>query len=178
MNENKHTPEPWATKQSRLYGNETMLVDKDDHYIASIRANSDLSDGDSQDIARRITACVNACAGIPTYQLTAENDIPTNLGEVIDAIRDQRDILLAALDRLAFAAECRDNTTGDQCRLIEVRAELAAAAANARAAIAAATGTNITATIKCAANCGADVPVMAKDEGEDHLCHHCGRDAG
>jgi hypothetical protein len=102
MSENKHTPGPWTTKQSRLYGNETMLADKDDHYIASIRANSDLSDGDSQDIARRITACVNACAGIPTYQLTAENDNPTNLGEVIDAIRDQRDILLAALDRLAF----------------------------------------------------------------------------
>jgi hypothetical protein len=31
--------------------------------------------------------------------------------------------------------------------------------------------TNI--TIKCAAGCGASVPVMAKDEGEDHLCDGC-----
>lgn len=44
--------------------------------------------------------------------------------------------LLAALDRLIFAAECRDNTTGDQIRLIEVKAELAAAVIQARAAIA------------------------------------------
>jgi hypothetical protein len=44
----------------------------------------------------------------------------------------------------------------------------------ARAAIAIAASTNITATIKCATNCGADVPVMAKDEGEDHLCGRCG----
>ena len=175
MNENKHTPEPWSVDP-----------DSTDYCASILDANGadTILLGDYADWwmtkanARRVVACVNACAGIPTYQLTAENDIPTNLGEVIDAIRDQRDILLAALDRLAFAAECRDNTTGDQCRLIEVRAELAAAAANARAAIAAATGTNITATIKCAANCGADVPVMAKDEGEDHLCHYCGRDAG
>lgn len=36
-------------------------------------------------------------------------------------------VLMAALERLSFAAECRDNTMGDQCRLIEVKAELAAA---------------------------------------------------
>ncbi|MFA5630317.1 MAG: hypothetical protein WC997_02295 [Porticoccaceae bacterium] len=45
--------------------------------------------------------------------------------------------LVAALDRLAFAAECRDNTSGDAVRLITVRAELAAAAKNAREALAA-----------------------------------------
>lgn len=44
--------------------------------------------------------------------------------------------LLAACRRLAFAAECRDNTQGDQCRLLECRAELAAAANAAREAIA------------------------------------------
>ena len=48
--------------------------------------------------------------------------------------------LLAALERLSFAAECRDNTMGDACRLIEVKAELASANQQARAAIAKATG--------------------------------------
>lgn len=48
--------------------------------------------------------------------------------------------LLAALERMALAAECRDNTAGDPIRLIEVKAELAAAARHARAAIARATG--------------------------------------
>lgn len=42
-------------------------------------------------------------------------------------LEEDRDALLAALERLSFAAMCRDNTMGDQCRLIEVKAELAAA---------------------------------------------------
>lgn len=48
--------------------------------------------------------------------------------------------LVAALDRLIFAAQCRDNTCGDPCRLIEVKAELAAAAGNAQAALSSARG--------------------------------------
>ena len=40
--------------------------------------------------------------------------------------------LLAALDRLIFAAECRDNTMGDQSRLIDVKASLVAATVLAR----------------------------------------------
>lgn len=35
--------------------------------------------------------------------------------------------LLASLSRLSFAAMCRDNSSGDPCRLIEVKAELQAA---------------------------------------------------
>ena len=48
--------------------------------------------------------------------------------------------LLEALTRLEFAAQCRDHTLGDPCRLLEVKAELAAAAEQARAAIAKAKG--------------------------------------
>ena len=50
--------------------------------------------------------------------------------------------LLEALARLEFAAQCRDNTMGDPSRLIQVKAELASAARQARAAIAKATGEN------------------------------------
>jgi hypothetical protein len=44
--------------------------------------------------------------------------------------------LLRALKRLSFAAMCRDNTMGDPCRLLEVKAELAAANVQAEEAIA------------------------------------------
>ena len=48
--------------------------------------------------------------------------------------------LLAALERLSFAAECRDHTRGDACRRSAVPAELASANPPARAALAKATG--------------------------------------
>ena len=44
--------------------------------------------------------------------------------------------LVEALERLVLAAQCRDNSTGDQIRLIETRAELSAAAKNAEEALA------------------------------------------
>lgn len=52
----------------------------------------------------------------------------------------QRDGLLEALQSLVFAADCRDNTMGGPCRLIEVRAGLASAANRAREVIAKARG--------------------------------------
>ena len=45
--------------------------------------------------------------------------------------------LVEALKRLVFAAQCRDNSTGDQIRLIETREELSAAAKNAEEVLAA-----------------------------------------
>lgn len=55
-----------------------------------------------------------------------------------DAVKRQRDELMAALRRLSFAATCRDNSmcVGDAIRLTEVKAELAAANEHACAAIA------------------------------------------
>ena len=47
--------------------------------------------------------------------------------------------LLAALQRLSFAASCRDNTSGDAIRVMETRAELAEANRQAMASIAQAT---------------------------------------
>ncbi len=43
--------------------------------------------------------------------------------------------LIAALERLELAASNRENVMGDPCRLIEVRGELNAAAAQARDAL-------------------------------------------
>jgi len=55
-------------------------------------------------------------------------------------VREAAPQLLTALERLAFAAECRDNTAGDPARLIAVKAELADAARFANEVIAKATG--------------------------------------
>lgn len=45
--------------------------------------------------------------------------------------------LVEALERLVLAVQCRDNSTGDQIRLVETRAELSAAAKNAEEALSA-----------------------------------------
>lgn len=63
-------------------------------------------------------------------------DMLEAFAEYIDRLEKQRDELLAALERLSFAAMCRDNTMGDPSRLIEVKAELSAANEQAIAAIA------------------------------------------
>ncbi len=85
--------------------------------------------------ARRLAACWNACTGIPTDMLEAMPEGTAALLPMYAQLEAQRDTLLAALRRLESAAQCRDNTMGDQCRLIEVKAELANAAKNAREAI-------------------------------------------
>lgn len=38
-------------------------------------------------------------------------------------------------------------------------------------------GRNVTARIQCATGCGSSVPVMAQDEGEDHICNQCDQEA-
>ena len=64
-----------------------------------------------------------------------------NMRALADAhLRAAAPDLLEALERLVFAAECRDNTSGDAVRLVEVKTELAAAAKQARIVIAKATG--------------------------------------
>lgn len=84
---------------------------------------------------RRIAASWNICA---SFRIEALEALPIDLNALVKwhtELEAQRDTLLAALRRLESAAQCRDNTMGDQCRLIEVKAELANAAKKAREAI-------------------------------------------
>lgn len=135
----EHTKEPWDVTAPTDFGVE-WGVDAGRWGIA-ICADAP-GDGTSEGNARRIVACVNACAGMTTGEI--EQDIAVggysaivecHQAHIVEVER-QRDELLAALERLSFAAARRDNTIGDQCNLIEVRAELAAANRQAMSVIA------------------------------------------
>lgn len=98
-----------------------------DQVIASMQT-ADLNGDMAEDVQREI--------GRQRDVIRKSNSYADHLGMSLRDIKRERDDLLAALDRLSFAAACRDNTSGDPIRLIEVKAELAAASEAARAAIA------------------------------------------
>lgn len=79
----------------------------------------------------RARACVNACDGISTERLEDLGQPLMNhlfgADEHAGKLVKQRDELLAAIQSLSFAAMSREITMGDQCSLIEVKAELASA---------------------------------------------------
>lgn len=80
------TKEPWIV--------EYMGSDESDVVGASgVSIICGMSDAN----ARRIVACVNACAGIPTDALDGGSDEYADLSLMIGTLSDQRDELLAAL---------------------------------------------------------------------------------
>lgn len=93
MNENKHTPEPWSVDP-----------DSTDYYASILDADGadTILLGDYVDWwmtkanARRIVACVNACAGIETGHLE-KYGLPDFAQKIFD-LREQRDELLKALE--------------------------------------------------------------------------------
>lgn len=71
MSENKHTPEPWRTDAECGFPQDIH----DSKGNLFLRCGSDFDNeiyGEAN--ARRITACVNACAGISTENL--EDNVP------------------------------------------------------------------------------------------------------
>ena len=104
MSENKHTPEPWFSQydDNGFYeiGSESV----------SLRLAFTYGEGDTDEAnARRITACVNACAGIDTELLEIIADNDKTLAGVIANVEKQRDELLAALERFMDShEECTD----------------------------------------------------------------------
>lgn len=118
MSTEKHSPGPWHVQDNTEEPGGQLLVDSPYDGAVAICGVADKEPGVARvlhDNARRIVACVNACAGIPTEALEQ--------GVVREA--------LEALARLSFAAGCRESTMGSPCRLIEVKAELADAAKQA-----------------------------------------------
>lgn len=105
-NETKHTPEPWQYTESGV----TMvsIIEPDGHTI--FHCNTLLNSTAQRlkmENARRIVACVNACAGIPTVDLenaqSRQNEQLTGFGKACE----QRDELAAALRDLENWATAR-----------------------------------------------------------------------
>ena len=140
----KHSPEPWCTDQM---SHEEPLMD-----ITIIAANDDrvakvwIDDAPVEDFnarqrlnARRIVACVNACAGLPTEQLES-----SPLGGVLNGVAGliaQRDELLAALEAFTSAQDAKRSASGNGAGLIAAAiGNLVIAEERARAAIKKITG--------------------------------------
>lgn len=95
MSENKHTAEPWAVKGATIRTADGIGID----VIATMQvSNQPFWDED----ARRIVACVNACAGCATKVLETApvGFFNSTYGhpKYLEEITKQRDELLAALD--------------------------------------------------------------------------------
>jgi len=105
--ETKHTPGKWVANGSDT-SLATWVEDADGKRICTMKQAAD-----DWDLAQLIAQAPD---------LLAERD----------RLRQVNAELVAALDRLIFAAECRDNTMGDPSRLIDVKASLVAATVLAR----------------------------------------------
>ena len=105
----QHTPEPWRVF-SHSWSNTSVLADGFDHAICGLDINHATEESQESDEAlmganaRRIVACVNACAGIPTEALEdgsarAERDqLREMTGGTFYEIKKQRDELMKALE--------------------------------------------------------------------------------
>jgi len=95
-----HTPEPWKTDEREIliFGNDGNLT-----AIPFMCAGRPSETPKAN--ARRIVACVNACAGIPNDAL---NDLDGTLNKIKSAIEINRTIALADDAKLATVTAQRD----------------------------------------------------------------------
>ena len=97
----KHSPEPWEIDDEYVQQGDVAIC-----HVLSI--DSDI-EGDwvrgpiTEANARRIVACVNACAGLPTEQL--ESSPPGGILNGVAGLIAQRNELLAALEIIAASEE-------------------------------------------------------------------------
>lgn len=88
----------------------SAIYDADGVPVCIIDSMQEASREDERQMARRIVACVNACEGISTENLTDNVPLKQGLSGLNKRIRDaeaQRDELLAALE--AFREDVSDN---------------------------------------------------------------------
>ena len=99
----EHTPEPWATNGTRIESEHSHGWANDGWIIAGLEGP------DAEANARRIVACVNACAGIETELLEILTDNDKTISGLIRSIEKQRDELLSAAEAIEIdAEECLD----------------------------------------------------------------------
>ena len=91
MSNEKHTQEPWRANDAQAD------IDGPNGEPVAVCYCNDESGDDAKENARRIVACVNACAGIPTDMLERFNAIVVAMYEVSN-IEKQRDTLLKLVE--------------------------------------------------------------------------------
>jgi hypothetical protein len=91
---NQHTPEPWSIEDEPVLG---QIIKGDSQVIAGgfaiiRRATDEAGKEETKANARRIVACVNACAGVSTA------DLETSPGykAAIEGFHEQRSLVIAA----------------------------------------------------------------------------------
>ncbi len=123
MNEIQHSKEPWKW-HAQGEANEHCLLTNDDRWVIAFRQNGELYDAEQIANARRIVACVNACAGLTT----AELELAAIFGERLQAklvgakYKQQRDALVAAIQQTLD--ENGHLADGDNCTLIVLKRAL------------------------------------------------------
>ena len=115
----EHTPEPWKSIEEQFHGEVMNFIgDKDGGTIGEIYTEND---------ARRIVACVNACAGLPTEVL--ERYKLGVIGVDYKSTKQQRDELLAALERslesFEYIAKYGNSCGHSQLRIPDLKAVIA-----------------------------------------------------
>jgi len=99
MSKSKHTPEPWefGYGQTREFGMclGIGLNSAPDWHVVAVVSPADSVNHADEANARRIVACVNACAGVETGHLE-KYGLP-DFAQKISDLREQRDELLAAM---------------------------------------------------------------------------------
>ncbi len=118
----EHTKEPWRVVDRG--DTEGRDIDADVPGWGEVTVAMNVGAGN----ARRIVACVNACAGIPTNLLEAMRLGPADMLPMYDRLTKQRDDLVAALKRIADGPWPDDLIVpDDQCRFDEQIARAALA---------------------------------------------------
>lgn len=97
MSDMKHTPEPWEFHAQGDADEWCLLTAGGKRWVIAFRQNGELLDVEQEANARRIVACVNACAGINTEALEELGPIAAMMYSGDQMARHQRDDLLAAL---------------------------------------------------------------------------------
>lgn len=91
----RHTREPWARDGDEVWADN----DCEHHPVATAHhGNGCRSEQEAIGNARRIVACVNACAGIPNEQLECDNLEFIRIFNEHNMLKKQRDELRAALE--------------------------------------------------------------------------------
>ena len=98
----QHTPTPWGFSRDDENGVEFNITS--DKWYVAVCCDAP-GNAFPQDNARRIVACVNACAGIPTGMLEAAGQSAVIALRPVDELVAERNALLAALKVIAWNAD-------------------------------------------------------------------------